>query len=66
MPIAASGPRCVKPEDVTIEDLEREKEPYRARVELLDFAGQLAHTRPGCGAVNYGTTKINASAKSMV
>jgi elongation factor Ts len=31
MHIAASDPRYVKPEDVTIEDLEREKEIYRAQ-----------------------------------
>ena len=31
MHIAASDPRFVKPEDVTIEDIEREKEVYRAQ-----------------------------------
>jgi elongation factor Ts len=31
MHIAASDPRYVKPEDVTIEDMEREKEIYRAQ-----------------------------------
>ena len=31
MHIAASDPRYVKPEDVTVEDLEREKEIYRAQ-----------------------------------
>ena len=31
MHIAASDPRYVKPEDVTTEDLEREKEIYRAQ-----------------------------------
>src|SRR5208282_3981635 len=31
MHIAASDPRYIKPEDVTIEDLEREKEIYRAQ-----------------------------------
>src|SRR6202789_472797 len=31
MHIAATDPRCIKPEDVTIEDLEREKEIYRAQ-----------------------------------
>src|ERR1700743_496001 len=31
MHIAASDPRYVKPEDVTIDDLEREKEIYRAQ-----------------------------------
>ncbi len=31
MHIAASDPRYVKPEDVTAEDLEREKEIYRAQ-----------------------------------
>jgi elongation factor Ts len=31
MHIAASDPRYVKPEDVTVDDLEREKEIYRAQ-----------------------------------
>jgi elongation factor Ts len=34
MHIAASDPRYVKPEDVTIDDLEREKEIYRAQAAL--------------------------------